>query len=65
MHQLAYHEIWIKRSAKQFFRPWFGLHFRASFRSGPRANRKREFEQANLQKFKCPAGCPGDVEASI
>ena len=30
----------------------------------------REFEQANLQKFKCPGGCPGgcpgvDVEASI
>jgi len=26
----------------------------------------REFEQANLQKFKCPWGCPGgDVEASI
>ena len=19
----------------------------------------REFEQANLQKFKCPGGCPG------
>jgi len=25
----------------------------------------REFEQPNLQKFKCPGGCPGDVEASI
>jgi len=25
----------------------------------------REFEQANLQKFKCPGGCPGgDVELS-
>jgi len=24
----------------------------------------RQFEQANLQKFKCPGGCPGrgDVE---
>jgi len=20
---------------------------------------EREFEQANLQKFKCPGGCPG------
>jgi len=20
----------------------------------------REFEQANLQKFKCPGGCPGE-----
>ena len=26
----------------------------------------REFEQANLQKLKCPEGLPGgDVEASI
>ena len=28
----------------------------------------REFEQGDLQKFKCPWGCPGggyDVEASI
>jgi len=25
----------------------------------------REFEQANLQKFKCPGDCPGgDVELS-
>jgi len=25
----------------------------------------REFEQGNLQKFKCPGGCPGgDVELS-
>ena len=21
----------------------------------------REFEQANLQKFKCPGGCPGGI----
>ena len=21
----------------------------------------REFEQANLQKFKCPGGCPGGM----
>jgi len=25
----------------------------------------REFEQANLQKFKCPGGKGGHVEASI
>jgi len=22
----------------------------------------REFEQANLQKFKCPGGCPGGAQ---